>query len=448
MNLENVYTKILHKDSYKPKKSLIRLYERKDVAVIKKNVARLYNEVLEVDKDSNPDKALINAQQAQVTTTPTPVPTAVPPQAPVPETKPSDIFTVDDSTGKDVIGWKDSIQKALFPKTNPADDRSGPGEFAVAALVFAKHDPALYAELSAQGIDAVYNYLVNNYIAGGSVSYDVKVPGTDYKYEVKQITEKTTARTGTEGKRAAKELLDKVHKNVDLLYKAYSNLDIEGKVKVDSFNKMGYTIGSILSAAHAYFDMHPGELPVGAYSSRYDTESDITEAKSSTGTAKKIAIPKLSILPNLIEQLCLSEDEEELPLTVKDVSKIYNTNEYNARVIDYTARKYLKHAGVDVEAKFDPATMSKIKLSDFILACKMSVFQYFNQFKQEVTSYFIPGTVNHTTALKLSLPVTGVFTATETGYTYTGFNILEKTLWIKSITMGGFKLSVRGKAEV
>ena len=450
MNLQDIYNKVLHKVPYKSRTSLVRLYEGEQVPRRKKSVAKLYNEVLGGDKDSNPDNTPINTQQAQANTPPTPVPTPVPPvPAPVPETKPSDVFTIDYSTGKKVLVWEDQIQQVLFPKTNPGDTRSGPGEFAVAALVFAKHDPALYAEISAQGIDAMYKYLVNNYVAGGSVSYDIKVPGTNYKYEVKQITEKTTARTGTEGKRAAKELLSKVHKNVNLLYKAYSNLDTEGKAKVDSFNKMGYTIGGILSTAHTYFDTRPGELPAGAYSSKYDVESDITEAKGSTDKTKRIAIPKLSILPNLIEQLCLSENiKEELPLTVKDVGKIYNTSEYNARVIDYTARKYLKHAGVDVEAKFDPATMSKIKLSDFILACKMSVFQYFNQFKQEVVSYFTPGTANHTTALRESLPVTGVFTATETGYTYTGFNILEKTLKITSITIGGFKLSVQGEAEV
>jgi len=361
-----------------------------------------------------------------------------------------DGFQYIEATGTISSSW-DQLQASLFDRQN---EGSGRGEYSVAALLISKLDPVKYNEFIQAGVDgpgAIGTINAAKYIddfgivQGGSVSYDVNYPNTDLKYEVKEIGEgKGEARTGTEGKRAAKVLLDKLHSSINTLYEKYIVLDPQSKEIVNQFKTSGgLTIGSILQTAHKYFSIKTGELP---YGSVFSKEKKVKVVKSPrkrvepvtepTPEEESVTVPKLSFLAELIFELVMDPRIEEIiPQTAEQIKNIYKTNDFEARFIDAYIRNYLKDIATN-----DP----KVKLSDFILYCSVSIFRNDAAFKKEVQDYFTPGTEQHKKAVKEALPVTGVFSVSPTSYTFVGANELEKGIRVTRISMGGFKI---GKVE-
>jgi hypothetical protein len=361
-----------------------------------------------------------------------------------------DGFQYIEATGTISSSW-DQLQASLFDRQN---EGSGRGEYSVAALLISKLDPVKYNEFIQAGVDgpgAIGTINAAKYIddfgivQGGSVSYDVNYPNTDLKYEVKEIGEgKGEARTGTEGKRAAKALLDKIHSGINNLYEKYTVLDPQSKEIVNQFKTpSGLTIGSILQTAHKYFGIKTGELPMGAVFSREKKVKVVknprkkpTPEPEPVSSEESISVPKLSFLADLIFELVMDPRIEEIiPQTAEQIKNIYKTNDFEARFIDAYIRNYLKDIATN-----DP----KVKLSDFILYCSVSIFRNDAAFKKEVQDYFTPGTEQHKRAVKEALPVTGVFAVDPGRFYYTGANELEKGIRVTRISMGGFKI---GKAE-
>ena len=343
----------------------------------------------------------------------------------------------------------DQLQLSLFDRQR---EGSGRGEYSIAALLLSKLDPTRYNEFVQAGVDsagALGTLNAAKYIdeigmvQGGSESFDVIFPNTDLKYEIKEVgAEKKEVRTGVEGKRASKALLDKIHKDVNMLYSKYQVLSPETRSIVNQFRTPGgLTIGSILETAQEYFTINPGELPMGAFFSR-EKKVKVVKRPRKVVTPEpeieeqKAAVPKLSFLADLIFELVMDPRIEEIvPDTAKRVKELYNTDDFNARYIDAYIRNYLN---TDVSDQ-DP----KVKLSDFVLYCSLSIFRNDAAFKKEVQDYFTPGTEPHRRALKEALPVTGIFAVTPEGYFFNGTSNLEQGFQITRITAGTFKIGRR-----
>lgn len=345
-----------------------------------------------------------------------------------------------------VAGEWDMLQRSLFERRI---EGSGRGEYSIAALLISKFDPNKYNEFLALGVDSPGSTGTINaakyideieMVQGGSVAYDVVYPSTNFKYEVKELgSSKSEVRTGTEGARAAKDLLIKIHSNINTLYDKYKILDPASKNMVNQFKTPGgLTIGKIIETAQAYFSVRTGELAIGSVFSKEKKikpakRPKLTDIEPSETSEESVSTPKLSLLPDLVFELVMDPKiEEVIPATAERIKEIYNTNDFNARYIDAYVRNYL---GADKQEQ-DP----KIKLSDFILYCSLSIFRNDTAFKNEVQNYFIPGTAQHRKALKDTLPVTGIFTVEESSFTYTGASNLEKGIRVTRISLGRFKL--------
>lgn len=371
----------------------------------------------------------------------------------VPAFEPPAGFNFKESDESQSGDW-DQLQLSLFDRQR---EGSGRGEYSIAALLLSKLDPTRYNEFIQAGVDsagALGTLNAAKYIdeigmvQGGSESFDVIYPNTNYKYEIKEVgAEKKEVRTGVEGKRASKALLDKIHRDVNMLYDKYMALTPETKSIVNQFKTAGgATIGSILEAGHAYFTINPGELPTGVFFSR-EKKPKIVKRPRKVATPEpepteeqRAAVPKLSFLADLVFELVMDPRIEEIvPDTAKRVKEIYNTDDFNARYIDAYIRNYLN---VDADTQ-DP----KVKLSDFVLYCSLSIFRNDAAFKKEVQDYFTPGTEPHRRALKEALPVTGIFAVTPEGYFFNGTSNLEQGFQITRITAGTFKIGRRQKEE-
>jgi hypothetical protein len=377
-------------------------------------------------------------------------------QETIPPFTPPEGFEFIESNTNATGRW-DELQKQLFNYS--AKQGTGRGEYSIAALLLSRLDPVRYEEFVRAGtnipqslgvLKALEYIKEKNMVSGGGKSYDVHYPGTPLKYESKETSVKKPARTGVKGKRAAKPLLDKIHRDINSLYEKYISLDANGKDIVNQFKTPGgLSIGDIVVNAHRYFIDKSGELPTGAIFSKdakvktpkaYRRNPRIVKVPAplvASPTEEDPKVPKLSLLSSLVTAFATNPSIEEIvPDTAKWIKEIYNTDITTARILDARVRSYL-----NIEAdKVDP----KVRLSDFILICSTSIFRDEETFKKEVQNYFIPGTREHQTALRESLPVTGVFTVNPAGYYFTGAADLEKGIRVTQVTLGAFKI---GSAE-
>lgn len=360
-------------------------------------------------------------------------------------------------TNTSASGQWDQLQKNLFDYS--AKQGTGRGEYSIAALLLSRLDPVKYEEFvragtnipQSLGVLKALEYIKDkNMVSGGGKSYDVHYPGTPLKYESKETSVKKPARTGVKGRRAAKPLLDKIHRDINSLYEKYISLDANGKDIVNQFKTPGgLSIGDIIVNAYKYSIDKSGELAPRAI---FSVDAKVKPPKAYRRKPRVVKVPppaivsseeedpkvpKLSLLPSLISVFAADPSIEEIiPETAQWIREIYNTDIVTARILDARVRSYLK---IDTD-KVDP----KVRMSDFILICSTSIFRDEETFKKEVQSYFIPGTREHQTALRESLPVTGVFTVNPAGYHFTGAADLEKGIRITQVTLGAFKI---GSAE-
>jgi len=422
--LPDLYNKLIKGEKVSAKKTLVDVYLNKESYKPKKSVVSLYNEVMSGYRDSNQDQeALVKAQaaidarraQASQPVVPNPVPitpAAQPEQPAAPQVHEPTVTEY----GLPLVGKWDETQKALFYEriqTNASKlsrTGQGNGEFSVAALLLASssvpEDKNEYEKKKSEP-QAIKNIILEKQmITGGGDSLDVSYNGKTF--EVKQIKTRTAdVPTGVHGAKVAADILNQT-KAILAISNAFRRLSPEEQ-KV--FSK---DLKKELEQARAYFTEYSTSLPGGAVSKN---------------TSSKEGTPKLYLIAEWLGQLTSPDtanvDKTPLTGTAAAVKNIYKTDNHRAKVIDMRARDYI-------------GSQSGSKLSDFLTMVKETVYKDSATFQARVGGYFEPENEVAATALGLIFEKTDtggvVFVIGDSTYEFVPYNELGSKVKLFRIT--------------
>ena len=320
------------------------------------------------------------------------------------------------------ISW-DNFQKKLY---NTAGLRefgaltgAGPGEYSVAALELNKKNPETYATLALPTTElATIVDTLNNYVQGGDVSYDVEI--NNQQYEVKQINDKTSAKTGANARGLANKIFNIIKQEISDIYERYNALSVTNK---EIIKKITPGLSALLIHSQNYLKDKNGELAPGAL-----------------GTADaQVGTPEILKLPEMFETLLTEPDIKEVVSdTAIEIERVYNVEPFDAKVIDIRARDYIsnRNKNKDITVSEEEET----KFSDFLLMASQSSFSSQEEFNKNIGDYFIPRTAKHKEALQIIFPGTGVYVVSPTGYIYVPYKYLDTVIKIFQISGGTLKV--------
>ena len=319
----------------------------------------------------------------------------------------------------------DNFQKKLY---NTAGLRefgaltgAGPGEYSVAALELNKKNPEIYATLALPTTKlATIVDSLNNYVQGGDVSYDVEI--NNQQYEVKQINDKTSAKTGANARGLANKIFNIIKQEISDLYERYNALSVTNK---EIIKKITPGLSTLLIHSQNYLKNKNGELAPGAL-----------------GTADaQVGTPEILKLPEMFETLLTEPDIKEVVSdTAIEIERVYNVEPFDAKVIDIRARDYISNRNKNKDITVSEEEEEETKFSDFLLMASQSSFSSQEEFNKNIGDYFIPRTAKHKEALQIIFPGTGVYVVSPTGYIYVPYKYLDTVIKIFQISGGTLKV--------
>lgn len=335
---------------------------------------------------------------------------------------------LEDSNTQETL-W-DNFQKKLYNTSGlrefGAKTGAGPGEYSVAALELNKKNPETYTTLALLNTELANTELativdtLNNYVQGGDVSYDVEI--NNQQYEVKQINDKTSAKTGANARGLANKIFNIIKQEISDLYERYNALSVTNK---EIIKKITPGLSTLLIHSQNYLKGKNCELAPGALG---------------TATAH-VGTPEIFKLPEMFETLLTEPDiKEVVSLTAKEIERVYNVEPFDAKVIDIRARDYISNRN-----KNNIPVSEETKFSDFLLMASQSSFSSQEEFDNNIGNYFIPRTAKHKEALQIIFPGTGVYVVSPEGYIYVPKEDLDSVIKIFQISGGTLKIILQNQ---